>query len=465
MKFLEDEKLERFTAALTDVSLGTGERVISGRIEAFTMKRAGTDKKYAHALGAKYEKEIKVEEDELAQFKKALHKRRNRSASFSEHCVGSSTDSTTFDSTIQNKKNCTGTSSTSMIGKSNDTVSENKNGATDQSIEDNISRNVKFPKGTIAIDAAKTMMSTPSKTTRSNNEKTRRRRSQSVDLYPSKGGGVLKKSRHPQQRCSRSDSFDTPYSQSPLGDFHDSCTRRLMTDLILTLNASFPDYDFSSVRPAHFARIPRASIAMNRTNERLSDFAACACSSSSSPEMVDVGGNFLVEMWKAIDEVIVLSESEVYSYVPPSRDDDDDPLGFLTQTIEDNYEAGSNTSVIPLWTFNFFFVNKSLKRIVLFTCAQAMRNGDGGDEEEEEELGYNAITEDRLEENVRPNTNMMVGGSHSLLYQQSMSFGGGYLSGNISSANEDEDGLEDFDMDTDNMGQAVPTSAPPTAIV
>ena len=31
---------------------------------------------------------------------------------------------------------------------------------------------------------------------------------------------------------------------SPLGDFSDSSTRKLLINLIATMNASFPDYDF-----------------------------------------------------------------------------------------------------------------------------------------------------------------------------------------------------------------------------
>lgn len=50
-----------------------------------------------------------------------------------------------------------------------------------------------------------------------------------------------------------------------------------------------------------------------------------------------------------MDEEICLAECDIYSYNP---DLDSDPFG----------EDGS------LWSFNYFFYNKRLKRIVFFSC-------------------------------------------------------------------------------------------------
>jgi hypothetical protein len=165
-----------------------------------------------------------------------------------------------------------------------------------------------------------------------------------------------------------------------------------MTDLILTLNMSFPDYDFSSIRPSHIKRLPSAATAVNRTNEKLSEFAATTTK----------GAGFLPRLWTALDETISLTDCEVFSYVPPPKDDDDDPLQFLWQTLADYdiYNISNNTNdnnnhnkdrnshsaiqsspqyaynstIVPLWSFNYFFVNRSLKRIVFFACVQTMRN-------------------------------------------------------------------------------------------
>ena len=78
MKYLENEKLNQISSDLSDVVLGESHRIIDGRIEAYTMKRAGTDKKYAHALGQKYMAEIEDLQEEVAA---TVERRRKRSNS------------------------------------------------------------------------------------------------------------------------------------------------------------------------------------------------------------------------------------------------------------------------------------------------------------------------------------------------------------------------------------------------
>lgn len=54
-------------------------------------------------------------------------------------------------------------------------------------------------------------------------------------------------------------------------------------------------------------------------------------------------------MWMLIDKEVQLTHCDIYSFNPGI---DCDPL----------YEAGT------LWSFNYFFYNKMLKRIIFFTC-------------------------------------------------------------------------------------------------
>uniref|UniRef100_A0A453DVF5 Repressor of RNA polymerase III transcription n=2 Tax=Aegilops tauschii subsp. strangulata TaxID=200361 RepID=A0A453DVF5_AEGTS len=61
------------------------------------------------------------------------------------------------------------------------------------------------------------------------------------------------------------------------------------------------------------------------------------------------GSSLLDSMTKAIDEVIKIRECDIYSYNP---DSDGDP--FL--------EKGA------IWSVNFFFYNRKLKRVVSFRC-------------------------------------------------------------------------------------------------
>lgn len=98
---------------------------------------------------------------------------------------------------------------------------------------------------------------------------------------------------------------------SPLGPIGAVATRKLLINLISTMNASFPDYDFSAVRPEQFRKESGFRGALTRINHDLA-------------ELVEVEGpNFVARMWDAIAEAIKLDECDVYSYIP---DMDSDPF-------------------------------------------------------------------------------------------------------------------------------------------
>jgi len=157
-----------------------------------------------------------------------------------------------------------------------------------------------------------------------------------------------------------SDAMET-LSSSPLGDLTTVWPRKLMTDLMLTLNLSFPDYDFTSLKADDFLRVSSPYVAIEKVNERLAEFA-----------FTEKGPGFLSEMWKAIDKVIFVDDCVVFSYVPPDGTD------FLKDTLTEG--SINNCSDDALWSFNYFFVNRSLKRIVAFTCVESylVSNDDGG---------------------------------------------------------------------------------------
>lgn len=231
MKYLENEKLTELTAELSDVPIGDSSRVINGRIEAYTMKRAGNDKKFAFALGQKYVAEIEELQQEMAQ----TVERRKRSAS------------------------------------------------------------------TSSILEASAKRSKPS-----------RGRSLSFDYF----------------------TLDNVNPKTTLGDFSELATRRLMTDLILTLNASFPDYDFANVKPSQFEKLNIETV-RDQIYERLSELASFKSQK-----------NWLVELWMAVNDVVDLRECLIFSFEEEMIDEE------------------------ALWSFHYFFVNKSLRRIVFFTCSE-----------------------------------------------------------------------------------------------
>nr|KAG5708029.1 hypothetical protein BaRGS_025167 [Batillaria attramentaria] len=108
--------------------------------------------------------------------------------------------------------------------------------------------------------------------------------------------------------------------------------------LISTLNASFnPDYDFSNAKSEEFSREPSIQSVVTAVDTLL--FAAAG----------EQFGALKQQLWTAIDGEIDLKDCLIYSYNPDLASD---PFG----------EEGC------IWSFNYFFFNPKLKRIVFFTC-------------------------------------------------------------------------------------------------
>ena len=131
--------------------------------------------------------------------------------------------------------------------------------------------------------------------------------------------------------------------------------------MILTLNSSFPDYDFSNVKPGQFHKLSLDEVQKN-VYANLSELAS------------QKSANWLVEMWSALNEVIEVKDCDLYSFESTEIDDE-----------------------AALWTFHYFFVNKNLKRIAFFTCAELideeeMRSENDGEEENEPQRYYNSET-------------------------------------------------------------------------
>ncbi|GLJ44557.1 hypothetical protein SUGI_0935950 [Cryptomeria japonica] len=133
------------------------------------------------------------------------------------------------------------------------------------------------------------------------------------------------------------------HSSSPVGPLCNSTSRRTLIHLILTLNHMYPDYDFSMIRAHHFSK----EQGLNTVRQKMENYLLEAEKVWAADNGEDV--SFLDSIWKAIDEVIDIADSEIYSYMPEVEGDD-------------IFERGS------IWFFNFFFYNKKLKRILCFSC-------------------------------------------------------------------------------------------------
>lgn len=133
----------------------------------------------------------------------------------------------------------------------------------------------------------------------------------------------------------RSSDTDSP---SPADYLISRSSRKTLIYLILTLYHMYPDYDFSAVKAHQFF-----------TDESWDSFEQIfdAYMREASKEWIETNGgsSLLEDLYKALDEVVKLSECEIYSYNP---DSDADP--FL--------QRGA------IWSFNVFFYNRKLKRVV-----------------------------------------------------------------------------------------------------
>ncbi|KQK20417.1 repressor of RNA polymerase III transcription MAF1 homolog [Brachypodium distachyon] len=125
---------------------------------------------------------------------------------------------------------------------------------------------------------------------------------------------------------------------------HLSCrsSRKTLIYLVLTLGHMYPDYDFSAVRAHLFFREEDWESFKQMLDTYLSEASTLWAANTEGSSLLD-------SMTKVLDEVIKIRECDIYSYNP---DSDGDP--FL--------EKGA------IWSINFFFYNRKLKRVVSFRC-------------------------------------------------------------------------------------------------
>ena len=124
-------------------------------------------------------------------------------------------------------------------------------------------------------------------------------------------------------------------TQCPLGSLVDPHVRKLLARLIATLNLSFPDYDFSNASPKDFR--PESVEFATETLRRL------VVEPIESINPCSFGKLLKESLTRHID----WPHCEVYSYVP---------------SIEESDDAAT------LWSLNYFFYNKKLKKIIFLTC-------------------------------------------------------------------------------------------------
>ena len=131
-------------------------------------------------------------------------------------------------------------------------------------------------------------------------------------------------------------------SASPVGPLTEAGSRRTLIYLLLTMQHIYPDYDFSLLRAHNFSK--------EKGPERVKANVDTLLLETTKAWANENGGDlsFSEQLWSAVDKVINMYECDIYSYNP----DESDPFG------EDGY----------IWSFNYFFYNKKMKRILYFSC-------------------------------------------------------------------------------------------------
>jgi hypothetical protein len=165
---------------------------------------------------------------------------------------------------------------------------------------------------------------------------------------------------------------------TPFGPIDQQGSRKTLYLLISTLNIAFPDYDFSDVRPSHFNKEENGATVLNALSNTLvsphrgggqaprtyssypptsSDFFPSSLPTSSSPYSQIIPSPLAPppivagthpSLFRLIDDVIGLSDCEVYSYAPEIEsdphandfsDDEDDIASIADEDSSDDDAA------------------------------------------------------------------------------------------------------------------------------
>ncbi|OON14686.1 Maf1 regulator, partial [Opisthorchis viverrini] len=185
-----------------------------------------------------------------------------------------------------------------------------------------------------------------------------------VAHLPANSGSTTAKKRSRSNTASSSDDGASPSSPTRYKTTASGLSVKDLFCLMSTLNSCFgPEYDFLSARSDEFCLEPELWVSLTQLFPQYSE--ACSLPKRSSPPLkllfivvkhyisqfcsvyVDKYEEISPELWKTIEEEIVPSQCLIYSYRPDH--------------LSDPYSSGC------LASFNYFFHNKSLRRVLFFS--------------------------------------------------------------------------------------------------
>ncbi|KAH7650441.1 hypothetical protein RS030_152361 [Cryptosporidium xiaoi] len=128
-------------------------------------------------------------------------------------------------------------------------------------------------------------------------------------------------------------------SNSPIGPVQRQDVRELLVNLISTMNQCFPDYEFSIIKPDNIFKEKNFSNVYNNINYHLSSVVE------------RIYPSFLVELWENIRDAVEIENTEIYSY-----------------RLMGNDELGPFSDDGCLFSFDYFFYDTKMQRILFFAC-------------------------------------------------------------------------------------------------
>lgn len=193
-----------------------------------------------------------------------------------------------------------------------------------------------------------------------------------LEAYSCKLAGLDKKLSKSLDAEVQMGSSPLDMAASPVGPLAESSSRKTLIYLILTLNHIYPDYDFSLLRAHHFKKELGVSCAEEVIDSHLLEVSKVW---SKTPGFMEKP--FLECLWSSIDEAIDMKDCDVYSY---KSDLETDPFG----------------EVASIWSFNYFFYNKKMKRILYFSCKAVSKTAaeEEGTETSSRQYNYDEESDD-----------------------------------------------------------------------
>ncbi|KAJ1540343.1 RNA polymerase III-inhibiting protein maf1, partial [Cladochytrium tenue] len=110
---------------------------------------------------------------------------------------------------------------------------------------------------------------------------------------------------------------------SPFGPMSQPTPRKTLLYLVGTLNSAFPDYDFSDISPAAFAKLPAMSLVERRLQNTLFNVSETSAGRRHRVQAMHAA------VWSAVDEVIHLADCDIYEFQPDPESEPDVEEGGL----------------------------------------------------------------------------------------------------------------------------------------